>query len=442
MSVVTTAQTDRAQMKEINARLAEARPEVAELRKEKETAVQSYQRTKKGFRVAEKAAEDLRDREAEVQALTNAKVELLERLGGTRSFNPDGPQPLGDVDENAAGSWLASVVRQPGYTRDAMALSSPLTTEGMGSIEATDRLFFRRLERHSALLGPAGIQVVEIETTKIDVGEVTGDMEPAAPVAETDPITKSDFPLEDRVIHPPKFPVLVTMSVEAHNDARPIRMAALESKMLQAIGLGFDAAGFHGAAGSLHPGLANTPGIAVVKAAEDDVAYDWAADAIGAVLNVSGLPVRLFISPFTVQSLLKLKSTTNEYQIANLQSAASDLMGVPVTITRGVNDGEAFMVDTSTLVIIRRQQVQTEVFPGYDVDHALVGVRAMMRAHSSRRPARDRAHHRAADAVSDRIHAWRQLLDEAIAAEVAQREAALGRPLTPRSWRTRKTAHA
>ena len=31
------------------------------------------------------------------------------------------------------------------------------------------------------------------------------------------------------------------------------------------------------------------------------------------------------------------------------------------------------MVDRSTLAIVRRQEVQTEVFPGYDVEHALVG---------------------------------------------------------------------
>ena len=99
----------------------------------------------------------------------------------------------------------------------------------------------------------------------------------------------------------------------------------------------------------------------------------------GEILNASGAPALLFLSPFTVKELLKLKDKEDRYYLSDLQSAASALMGVPVSITKGVNDGEAFMVDRSTLAIIRRQEVQTEVFEGFDVEHALVGIRCMAR---------------------------------------------------------------
>jgi hypothetical protein len=329
------------------------------------------------WRACEAAKADHDEAFEKLEQTRAAEHGLLQLLGEAQRSGGGDPRLGNAIDEKTPGGWLSAVIRRQGG--GAMALAQPITTDGLGSVEALDRVFFKRLEQRSALLA-SGIQVIDIETTSIDVGEVTGDMTPAVPTAETDPITKSDVPLEDREITPPKFPVLVTMSVEAHNDARPIRMAAVETKMLQAIGLGFDAAAFHGASGSLHPGLQHTTGISIVARDSEDAAYDWAADAIGSLLAVSGQPVRLFISPFTVRSLLKLKTTTNEYQLADPQSAASALMGVPVTITRGVADGEAFMADLSTLAIVRRQEVQTEVFPGYDVDHALVGVRSMMRA--------------------------------------------------------------
>lgn len=376
MSPTPTATRDNRQYRSA---LAEVDVQKEHLRKLKgelagSTDEQRRRKLEAQIRITEGTLDGLRD-----EGLELAKKLELHRRGITAGDPGNGPRSDGQpLDANVPGEWLSRVIRREGGG-GAMAIAQPLTTDGYGSVDATDRLFFRVLASRSALLN-SNIQTVDIETSSIEVGCVTGDMTPAVPTAETDPIAKSDVPLEDREITPPKFPVLVGMSTEAFNDARPLRVAAVEKKIVQAIGVGFDAAGFHGADKSLHPGLANIPGVGKVAVDEADLAYDWCADSAGSILEVNGQAGLLFASPFTITGLLKLKDKEDRYRIADLQAAASSLMGVPVMVTKGVNDGEAFMVDPSVLVIIRRQDVQTEVFEGYDVEHALVGVRTMMRA--------------------------------------------------------------
>jgi HK97 family phage major capsid protein len=387
--------TCRAVLDPLRAKLVAIEGDLRDLREERAVAVRERDKARSAysqspdrdpasavFKRATEAAEDLVDVDSRIDATRLAQEGTLRMLGDGQgnADGRDGHGPkAGDLLGDGPGAWLSAMVRMEGGGGEAYGLASPLTTPDFGSLEALDRIFFRRLEQRSALLA-SGIQTVDIETTSIDIGEITGDMEPAVPTAETDPIAKSDVPLQDVEITPPKFPMLVSMSTEAFNDARPIRLAALETKTLQAIGVGFDAAGFHGAEKSLHPGLAHTPEVGKVEVDKADKAYDWVADAIGDLLGVSGQPALLFFSPFTVKCLLKLKDGVEKYRIADLQTAASNLMGVTVKITRGVEDGEAFMVDPATLVIIRRQEVQTEVFKSYDVEHALVGIRTMMRA--------------------------------------------------------------
>lgn len=380
-----TAEADlTVKLKAVEAELSEAREEQAVLRREADRTRADFAKspdadpTSSTFKRAKAASELLAESVQKIEGLQAVQIGTLKMLGKDGRAGHDGRGADTPIDEKTPGAWLSAVIRGQGGG-DAMALASPLTAPDFGSVDATDKLFFRRLEQRSALLA-SGIAVVDIDTSSIKVGEVTGDMEPAVPTAQTDPIAKSDVPLEDREVVPPKFPTLVSLSTEAYNDARPIRVAALESKMLQAIGVGFDAAGFHGADKSLHPGLAHIEGVAKVEVDKEDIAYDWAADAIGDLLDVSGQPALMFLSPFSVRSLLKLKDEEKRYRIADLQAAASALMGVPVKITRGVEDGEGFVVDLGTLVIIRRQEVQTEVFEGFDVEHALVGIRTMMRA--------------------------------------------------------------
>jgi HK97 family phage major capsid protein len=311
---------------------------------------------------------DLQAAEKGVLAMLGAESPRIRDGNGPR----DGGQSAADADK--PGTWLSEVLRANG----GGGIMATLTTAEIGSMDV-DRVFFTRLQQRSALLS-SGISIYDTDASSVKVGEITGDMPPAVPTAETDPIAKSDPPLNDREIKPPKFPVLTTLSKEAFDDARPIRVAAVENKMVQAIGVGFDAAGFNGASTSLHPGMAHTTGVASIPVDVGDTAYDWLADAVGVILNDSGLAGLLFISPFTARTLLKLKDGEDRYRIETLQDAASALMGVPVRITKGVLPGEAFVVDPRTLLIVRRADVEIQVFDSYDVDHAIVAVRAMMRA--------------------------------------------------------------
>lgn len=434
------------------------------------------------FRAA-KAAREARDAAATaLQDAQDVRAGILQMLSDEGPAAP-GAARLPSTDDKQPGAWLSRVIVAAGGGGGPMAVAAPFTTDELGSVTENARMFFDRLTPRSAILSTPGVAVVDIDTTSVKVGRLAGRMTPAVPVPELEPIPKDDVPITDAEVEPPKWPKLVTLSLEAYRDARPLRLRVVESEMIRAIGEGFDASCFHGTTAEGHTGMAETVGVAAVSTGaknerqsitqsgasagtltltfggqttagiaynataaavktalealssidvgdvlvtggpfgtapvvveftgahgQTDVAaitadstgltggtvtiattqagkpmtnLDWVADAAGSLLAVNAEPRVVYINPYTVRALLKLKKGTdsNEPLTPEMLREAGDLLGVRPKITSAVQNGHAFMVDPRELLVVRRQDVETRVFEDYGFDNAEVGIRAIAR---------------------------------------------------------------
>jgi HK97 family phage major capsid protein len=263
-------------------------------------------------------------------------------------------------------------------------MQASLGTADIGTISDASVIFHQLVTPASALLA-SGPTVVDIDTTTGQVLLVNGRMKPAAVVPEGEPIEAEDPPVELADVKPPKYGKLVELSTEAYRDATPARVAIAEAAMVEAIGSGIDLACFHGAAESAQPGLENTAGVSSVDAEGSLKNLDVFVSALARLRRGMRRGTAFYMSPLTWERLghLKKADESNEPLVSAQLSAtgqpAEAILGVAVYQSDQIEEGIAFAARSSELVVIRRQDVETEVDPHYGFGSAEVGVRAITR---------------------------------------------------------------
>jgi HK97 family phage major capsid protein len=307
-------------------------------------------------------------------AVCNREQETLLALLGEDAPRAglNGPADPSGVSAGEAGEWLAG------------QLQASVGTGDIGTIEQTSVIFHQLVTPASALLA-SGPTVVDIDSTTGQVLLVNGRLAPAPVVPEAGEIAAEDPPLDLADVKPPKYGKLVELTMEAYRDATPGRVALVEAAMVEAIGSGIDLACFHGAAGSAQPGLENTPGIAAIDVEGTLANLDPFVEAIARLRRGVRRARAFYMSPLTWERLGKLKKgkDSNEPLVSAQLSATGEpeesVLGVPVYQSDQIEEGVAFAARTPELVVIRRQDVETEIDPHYGFGTGEVGVRAITR---------------------------------------------------------------
>ncbi len=322
------------------------------------------------FKAARRAADEVNDLSVKLDEAVSTQSGVLKMLGEQVIDAPTGDPSR--VDVRKAGGWLARELRKS------------LTTDNIGSIDDTATVFFDRLRETSVILA-SGAQILDIPTTSVKVPTLTGRIPAAEPVAELDPIPSADPPFQNRLIEPPKFAKVVTLSLEAFRDARPAHLAAVERELVNSIADGFDQAAFNGAALGVHPGILDTSGIIVIDAGATVSNLDAFADAIGALAANQATASAIYLHPARWAALTKLKKETDSNEplvsaaLAATGRPAASLLGVPVYVTTRVPTTKAIVAQADELLVVRRQNIETDVDETYRFDEAAVGFRTIAR---------------------------------------------------------------
>jgi len=208
-------------------------------------------------------------------------------------------------------------------------------------------------------------------------------MTPAVPVPELDPIPGEDPPIEMQTVKPPKFAKLVTVSLEAYRDATPAVLAGAERELFGAIGEGFDAAAFTGAANSAHPGILSKTGV-LALAPTTLTNLDVFVDAKAALKAAGATATAIYVHPLAYAMFGRLKTGTdsNEGLVAGqlaTDAPAEQILGVPVYQSTAMPAHRIIVAHASELMVVRRTQVETEVDEHYLFASAGVGVRTIAR---------------------------------------------------------------
>jgi HK97 family phage major capsid protein len=320
-------------------------------------------------REAKRTQEKVRDIDDQIAQAQETQLGILKMLSS------DGPAHLKDglgVSIKMPGAWLWREVRKV------------LTTDDIGSIEDTGRVFFDRLRERSALLA-SGVSSIDIVTSELVVPVMTGRIAPAVPTAELDPIAEGDPPIDNVTIKPPKYPKLVTLSLEAYRDARPTVLAATEREVVGSIGEGFDIAAFSGAVASPQVGILNSTGVLTVDATTAWVDLDPFVAAKAQLRTAGAVATAIYMHPldYEIAGKMKKADNSNEPLVSAALSAtgapAESLLGVPVYQTTGLPRHKVVVAEAAELLVVRRSKIETAVDENFKFDIAGVGFRCIAR---------------------------------------------------------------
>lgn len=376
-TTITPARDLAAKLKAIEADLSDLRARRAVAAKDAETAKAAFARTRSmstksaEYAAAKLATDRVRDLDSDIADRQQAQVGCLKMLG--RDGKPDAARETFKADDiNKPGGWLAREVRKA------------MTTDDIGSVDDTGRVFFDRLRERSALLA-SGVPTLDIDTTEIRVPVMTGRVDPAVPIAELDPIPEADPPVENTTIKPPKYPKLVTLSLEALRDARPVVLAATERELVGSIGEGFDLAAFAGAVGSPQVGIINVSGVVAVDATGGWTNLDPIAEAKAQLRTAGATPTAIYAHPLDYEIASKMKESTGSNKplvagtLAGTDTPAEALLGVPVYQSTGVPRHKLVVAEAAELLVVRRSLVETDINENYKFDVAGAGIRTIAR---------------------------------------------------------------
>jgi HK97 family phage major capsid protein len=387
-ATASTTNSLRDRLKAVESKIREARDEragaQADLDRHREEFTQGAgqaDNSNPAWRQAHAAAERLNAARGKVEALDDEQRNILALFG-------EGAAPAGasgtSRDLERPGGWLAAAMHAEAPGGGGSRFAASLTKVQIGSVEDLARVFFDRLADLSAV-GAAVANLVDIDTSQLRVPRLTGRLPAAAATPELSPMPQQDPPFETVTVEPPKYGVLTGLSTEAYRDARPPILAAAERELISSIARGFDAAAFTGAAAP-QVGMLNTSGVAVVDAAAALTNLDVFVRAVGALRAAGARPGAIFLAPATWQRLQLLKAETgsNLPLVGGQPHAVADgpaerLLGLPVYLSEGMPAANALVVDVAELLLVRRSQVEVEVFEHYGFATGEVGVRAIAR---------------------------------------------------------------
>lgn len=254
--------------------------------------------------------------------------------------------------------------------------SRALTTSATISPGELATTLFDRLRAASVGLA-SGIRVLTTDKDSVVYPALTADVVPAW-YAEAAAITPGDPTFSSVTATPRKLAHLVQMSNEVIDDSDPSIVDVLNAHLLRVLALKLDLGIFEGS--GIAPevrGLKNVAGIQTVTNVGANggalANLDAIADAIGLLETVNTTASAIVMPPRTYNVVRKLKTTTNEYLVADSPTVGTPqtLFGVPIyvsgqlstTETQGtaVNSSSIYVFNAAEVVYVRRSEVELEL---------------------------------------------------------------------------------
>lgn len=264
--------------------------------------------------------------------------------------------------------------------------------------------FIDRLRPATVLLA-SGVPTIRTESQSLLLPKVTGD--PTATWrGELETLSGAGDGSYGLVrATPRKVAAYVIASREVLDDSTPDVSRVLERQISASLGLALDAAAFAAPgvnAGAAPIPLKDWPGITPLPIDNNGKVpadFDWFHAAFAAYLEANGNPdtAALYMAPRTWSSLMEIPIETgsNVPALFNRTSLADgpkrSIFGTPVYISSQIptdetqgssigNTSSAYLVDTSQLAVVVRQDARVELDRSRHFDQDAVGIRGTMRA--------------------------------------------------------------
>ncbi|MCM8750669.1 phage major capsid protein [Thermomicrobiaceae bacterium CFH 74404] len=244
------------------------------------------------------------------------------------------------------------------------------------------------LARAQARVIQAGARTVRMDSATLTLPKLTRDPVPSW-IAEHATVTESDPEFGSVQLEAKTLAVLVKVSRQLIEDARPEVEPILRNAFAQSLSLGLDKAALYGAGTATEPrGIVNTSGIVVYDMGTDGAAltdYKPLLQAYQLVLANNHTPTAAILAPRTLVEIESLTDSTGQ----PLQPPAilRDLRMLPTTqvptdLTHGTatNASDVFMADFANLVIGVRTQMQVLPLQELFAANLQVGFVAYLRA--------------------------------------------------------------
>ena len=251
-----------------------------------------------------------------------------------------------------------------------------LTTSATISPGELSTTLFDKLRASSVGLS-TGMTVLSTDKDSVVYPALTADVVPSW-YAEAAPITPGDPTFASVTATPRKLAHLVQMSNEVIDDSDPSIVDVLNNHLLRVLALKLDVGLFEGSGAAPEVrGLKNVAGIQTVTNVGANggplANLDAIADAIGLLETVNTTATAIVMPPRTYNVVRKLKTTTNEYLVADSPTVGTPrtLFGVPIYVsgqlstaeTQGTatNSSSVYVYNASEVVYVRRSEVELEL---------------------------------------------------------------------------------
>jgi len=246
--------------------------------------------------------------------------------------------------------------------------------------------------RNAARVIQAGARTVPMETESVTVPRLISSDMPQWK-GENAPMSESSMEFGTLTLSARTLPMLVKLSIELFEDAKPESLRIIDHEIGQQLGLALDLAALRGTGGLAPLGIRNwaSHGVTIRELGAGNGAtidnYDPIIDAVGDVLAQNGSPNAYLLPSRTAVALAKLKDSQNlplPRPPLVEQLAAHVTNQIPTNLTVGTSNDctEVYVADWTKLIFGIRTSFRIEAFRGAGdaVERMQVWIRAYLRA--------------------------------------------------------------
>jgi HK97 family phage major capsid protein len=263
-----------------------------------------------------------------------------------------------------------------------------ITTAQVSTITESEAFIDLLAPRSVALA--SGIDLLRIDTTKTRLPRFT-ELPVAAWIAERAAFPQNGPGMELVDMDPNKVGLVTPLSIEVFEDLTPLGLAMIQTQLLRAVGLAFDAGILFGdGTGSTPRGVANTSGVVVVTAPLTGLAPF--AESIAALIGNNAVPQAVVMNPLDLGTMLSLTefsgaSNSNVPLWKDAITSAANgtfsltlpYFGTPIWPSAACPQGTALLYDPSCIIAVVRREADIALDPYWGFGTGEVALRTYLR---------------------------------------------------------------
>ncbi len=239
------------------------------------------------------------------------------------------------------------------------------------------------LRADALAFNPDVATTVAITSTQFHVPIVTDDVGATWP-GEGQQINVDDPDITEIIVTPAKCAALTRVSNELANDSSPAAQEIVGRSIAATLTSEIDKAFFNDLPAPAPAGLASLGLLDISNVAAGGFAdLDPFAEALADCEQAGGRVTAFVTDPDTALDLATLKVTTGSLQpllgVDATNGTARQILGVPLFVSRHVEPGVCWALDSSSVVTVLRQGVQLAVSHDHRFDYDQVAIRGIVR---------------------------------------------------------------